>query len=40
VSYAIAGYAITFVALAGYALRVLTRGRRLARTLPPEEKTW
>jgi hypothetical protein len=40
VSYAVAGYAVTFVALVGYAARVITRGRRLARTLPPEERTW
>jgi heme exporter protein CcmD len=38
-SYVVAGYAITLVTLAGYALRVIRRGRALARTLPPE-KQW
>jgi heme exporter protein CcmD len=35
-SYVAAGYGITFVVLAGYALRVVRRGRALARALPPE----
>jgi CcmD family protein len=35
-SYVFAGYGITFVALGGYALRVIRRGRALARALPPE----
>jgi hypothetical protein len=39
-SYAVAGYALTFAALAAYSWRLLARGRRLARTLPPEERTW
>ncbi len=39
-SYAVAGYVITLAALAGYTVRVLRRGRALARTLPPEERTW
>jgi hypothetical protein len=40
VSYAVAGYAITFGVLVAYSWRVITRGRRLARTLPAEERTW
>lgn len=39
-SYAIAGYALTFVALVAYSWRVIQRGRRLTRALPPEERTW
>ena len=39
-SYAIAGYAVTAGVLAAYVLRVLRRGRALARTLPPSERTW
>ena len=39
-SYVSAGYVICFVVLALYAFRVVVRGRRLARTLPPEERTW
>jgi hypothetical protein len=40
VNYVVAGYAITLTTLTLYAARVLRRGRRLARTLPPEERTW
>jgi hypothetical protein len=40
VSYAVAGYIVTVAALGGYALRTLRRGRRLARTLPADERTW
>jgi hypothetical protein len=39
-SYAIAAYIVTLGAIALYALQVLRRGRALARTLPPEERTW
>ena len=39
-SYAIAGYAITAVLLLLYVLRVVFRGRALARTLPADERTW
>jgi len=34
-SYVIAGYAITFVGLAGYSFRTVARGRALARALAP-----
>jgi heme exporter protein CcmD len=40
VSYVWAAYSVTLGGLALYALRVLRRGRALARTLPPEERTW
>ncbi|MDQ1373628.1 MAG: hypothetical protein QOJ09_966 [Actinomycetota bacterium] len=36
-SYVVAGYGITLVALGGYAWRVIRRGRALARALPPEQ---
>jgi hypothetical protein len=38
VSYVYAGYGVTFVTLALYALRVLARGRALRRTLPPDDQ--
>jgi hypothetical protein len=34
------GYAVTAVALAAYAVRVVLRGRRVTRALPPEERRW
>lgn len=34
------GYALTGVALAAYALRIVTRGRRLTRALPEEDRRW
>jgi len=40
VSYAIAGYSVSFVVLVAYSWRVMARGKRLARTLPAEERTW
>ena len=38
--YVYAGYGITIGVLALYTMRVLRRGRLLARSLPPKEKTW
>jgi CcmD family protein len=38
-SYVIAGYAITFVVLAGYTVRLLRRARALRAALPPEPAT-
>ena len=38
--YAYAAYAVTFASVVLYAVRVLRRGRALARTLPPGERTW
>ena len=37
-SYVYAGYGVTFVGLALYALRVVSRGRALRRALPPDER--
>jgi len=34
-NYVYAGYAVTFVGVALYAVRVLARGRALRRSLPP-----
>jgi hypothetical protein len=34
------GYAVTAVALALYAIRVVTKGRRLTRVLPEEDRRW
>ncbi len=36
--YLVAGYTVTFGALAGYAAWILSRRRALARLLPPEER--
>jgi hypothetical protein len=38
--YAYLGYAVTLVVLGCYAIRMLVRGRRLSRSLPPGERTW
>ena len=38
--YVFAGYGITLGVLGLYSLRVVRRGRLLARSLPPKEKTW
>jgi len=38
VSYVYAGYGVTFVGIALYAVRVLARGRALRRTLPPDRR--
>ena len=34
------GYAVVIVGVAGYAGRIVARGRRLARQLPDEAKPW
>ena len=39
-SYVAGGWAAATVLIAVYAWRMLRRGRVLARSLPPEEKTW
>ncbi len=36
--YVVAGYVVVFAGLAGYALRVVLRGRALSRRLPPEDR--
>ncbi|MDP9403769.1 MAG: heme exporter protein CcmD [Actinomycetota bacterium] len=38
--YVVAGYGVTVVTLAAYALRVVRRGRVLTRSLQREERTW
>jgi hypothetical protein len=38
--YVYLGYIVAFGTLAAYALRILWRGRKLSRALPPEERTW
>lgn len=37
-AYVLGGWAITVVALGGYAARVAIRSRRLRRLAPPEER--
>jgi hypothetical protein len=39
-SYVYLGYAVGFGGLAAYAVRLLRRGRKLSRALPPGERTW
>ena len=34
------GYAVTAAGLVAYAVRTVRRGRTLARSLPPEARTW
>ena len=38
--YVAAGWTATIVLLGGYAAVVIRRGRRLSRTVPPEERRW
>jgi heme exporter protein D len=38
--YVAAGWAISLVALGGYALHTVRRGKALARRVPPEERRW
>jgi hypothetical protein len=38
--YVFLGYGVCFGTLAAYSIRVIVRGRKLSRTLPPEERTW
>jgi hypothetical protein len=38
--YVYLGYAVCFGSLAAYSLRVVLRGRKLSRSLPPGERTW
>lgn len=38
--YVDAGYLVTGLVVAAYAWRLVRRGRRLAASLPPEERTW
>jgi hypothetical protein len=38
--YVYLGYGVVFGVLASYSVRVVLRGRKLSRTLPPDERTW
>jgi heme exporter protein CcmD len=38
--YVVAGYGAAFLALGGYAVWVVRRGRRLSKLVPPEERRW
>lgn len=38
--FVVAGYAATGLALGGYAVWVLRRGRQLSKVVPPEERRW
>ncbi len=38
--YVAAGWAIPLLAFAGYSMRILLRGRRLAAQVPPEDRRW
>ncbi len=40
VGYVAAGWGISLVALAAYAVRTVRRGRALAERVPPEERRW
>lgn len=39
-TYILAGWGITLVALAGYTTSLVLRGRRLSRQVPPERRRW
>jgi hypothetical protein len=38
--YVFLGYGVVLGVLAAYSGHVVHRGRKLSRTLPPEERTW
>lgn len=38
--YVFLGYGVVAGALSAYSLRVVLRGRKLSRSLPPKERTW
>jgi hypothetical protein len=38
--YVYLGYGVVSGVLAAYSVRVILRGRKLSRSLPPEERTW
>ena len=40
VGYVAAGWGITLVTLAGYALLTVRRGKALAKRVPPEDRRW
>jgi hypothetical protein len=38
--YVFLGWTVTGILLAAYSLRTVLRGRKLSRSLPPQERTW
>ena len=40
VGYLVAGWGLSLLAVGGYALRVVLRGRKLAQRVPPEDRRW
>jgi heme exporter protein CcmD len=38
--FVVAGYGITILALGGYAIWVVRKGRRLSKRVPPGERRW
>lgn len=38
--YIYGSYALTFVAVIAYAVRIKMRGKKLAKQLPPDEQRW
>jgi heme exporter protein D len=38
--YVFAGWGISLAVLAGYSVRLVLRGRRLADRVPPEDRRW
>lgn len=39
-SYVIVGYGAAFLAVGGYSIRVILRGRRLSHKVPPDQRRW
>jgi hypothetical protein len=39
-TYVAAGYGLCIAGIAGYAVWLLTRGRRLSRQVPPDKRRW
>ena len=40
IGYIAAGWGLSLLAIGGYALRVVLRGRKLAQRVPPEDRRW
>lgn len=38
--YVLLGWSVTASVLAAYSVRTVFRGRKLTRSLPPQERTW
>jgi hypothetical protein len=38
--YLVGGWGLSLLAIGGYSLRVVLRGRKLASRVPPEERRW